>query len=122
MIKGNFGSDGELFFDIELIAVEGLELPAIAMLDTGFTELLAINSQDLEALGWRYLRKRQLRTAQGITIFKIYLGKVRLDGQEFEIPVYAGNDITEVLLGSQWLKTMRLVADMPSGILTLEAL
>lgn len=121
MIKGNFGSDGELFFDIELIAVEGLELPAIAMLDTGFTELLAVNSQDLEALGWRYLRKRQLRTAQGITIFKIYLGKVRLDGQEFQIPVYTGNDITEVLLGSQWLKTMRLVADMPSGILTLEA-
>ena len=38
MIKGNFGSDGELFFDLELIAVEGLELPAIAMLDTGFTE------------------------------------------------------------------------------------
>jgi len=32
-----------------------LELPAIAMLDTGFTELLAVNSQDLETLGWRYL-------------------------------------------------------------------
>jgi len=121
MIEGNFGSDGELFFDIELIAAQGLELPVIAMLDTGFTELLAVNSQDLEALGWRYLRERQLQTAQGITVFRIYLGKVRLDGQEFEIPVYAGNDITEVLLGSQWLKTMRLVADMPSGILTLEA-
>jgi predicted aspartyl protease len=55
MIKGNFGSDGELFFDIELIAAQGLELPVIAMLDTGFTELLAVNSQDLETLGWRYL-------------------------------------------------------------------
>ncbi|WP_337907157.1 hypothetical protein [Iningainema tapete] len=44
-----------------------------------------------------------------------------LDGIVFEIPIYAGDEITEVLLGSQWLKTMRLLADMPSGILTLEA-
>ncbi|BAY24764.1 hypothetical protein NIES2100_45610 [Calothrix sp. NIES-2100] len=119
MIEGHFGSDGELFFESELIAADGLELPVTAMLDTGFTELLAVNSQDLEGLGWNFLRERQLRTAQGITIFRIYLGKIRLDQQEFEIPVYAGEEITEVLLGSQWLKTMRLFADMASGVLTL---
>ncbi|BAZ30582.1 hypothetical protein NIES4074_30430 [Cylindrospermum sp. NIES-4074] len=120
MIEGDFGSDGELFFEIELIPTEDLELPVTAMLDTGFTELLAINFQDLEALGWHFLRERPLKTAQGIKIFRIYLGKVRIDGREFEIPVYAGEEITEVLLGSQWLKIMRLVADMSAGVLSLE--
>ncbi|WP_337907158.1 hypothetical protein [Iningainema tapete] len=74
MMEGNYVRDGELYFDIDLIAADGLELPVIAMLDTGFTELLAVNAQDLEALDWRYLRERQLRTAQGIAIFKIYVG------------------------------------------------
>ncbi|HLO86452.1 MAG TPA: aspartyl protease [Nostocaceae cyanobacterium] len=120
MIEGNFGSDGEIFFEIDLITADELELPVTAMLDTGFTELLAINSQDIESLGWHFLRERPLKTAQGINIFRIYLGKVRIDGREFEIPVYSGEEITEVLLGSQWLKFMRLVADMSAGILTLE--
>lgn len=120
MIEGNFGSDGELFFEIELITSETLELPVEAMLDTGFTEFLAINKQDLPGLGWLFLRRRTLRTAQGEADFEIYLGKVRIDGREFEIPVYAGDEITEVLLGSQWLKSMRLIVDMPSGMLSLE--
>ena len=67
-----------------------MELPVVAMLDTGFTELLAVNSQDIEALGWRFLRERLLKTAQVIKTFRIYLGKVRIDGREFEIPVYGG--------------------------------
>ena len=84
------------------------------------TELVAVNSQDLEALGWRFLRERPLKTAQGIKTFRIYLGKVRIDGREFEIPVYGGEEITEILLGSQWLKIMRLVADMSADVLSLE--
>lgn len=75
MILGDFGSDGEIFFEIDLITADDLELPVTAMLDTGFTELLAVNSQDLEALGWRFLRERPLKTAQGIKTFRIYLGK-----------------------------------------------
>jgi predicted aspartyl protease len=51
--------------------------------------------------------------------FDIYLGKVRIDGQEFDIPVHAGAGVTEILLGRQWLKTRQLVVDMLSGVLTL---
>lgn len=43
MIEGRFGSKGELFFEIELMTGDGLSFPVEAMLDTGFTEFLAIN-------------------------------------------------------------------------------
>jgi len=38
MIQGTFGSRGELFFEIDLIAADGLNLTVEAMIDTGFTE------------------------------------------------------------------------------------
>ena len=71
------------------------------MLDTGFTEFLAINKQDIESLGWSFLSQDKLRTAQEEATFDIYLGKVVIDGQEFEIPVFASEEIQEILLGSQ---------------------
>ncbi len=43
MIQGTFGSKGELFFEVELITADGLNLPVDAMLDTGFTEFMALN-------------------------------------------------------------------------------
>jgi clan AA aspartic protease len=119
MICGTFGNDGDLFFEIELITALGLELPVDALLDTGFSDWLVINKQDLQGLDWPYLRKRTMRMAQGESSFDIYAGKVRIDEQEFDIPVYAGEEVTEILLGRQWLKTRRLVVDMPSGVLVL---
>ncbi len=119
MIQGKFGSDDELFFEIELIDADGLELAVDAMLDTGFSGWLAINSQDLEGFGWIYLRDRRLRLAQGEADFDMYAGKVRIDGEEFDIPVYTGIEVKECLLGRKWLKTRNLVVDMNSGMLTL---
>ena len=119
MIEGNFGDDDELFFEIELIAADGSILPIDALLDTGFSYWLAINTQDLQGLDWLYLRDRRMRLAQGEADFDIYAGKVRIDGQEFDIPVHTGEGVPEILLGRQWLKTRRLVVDIPSGVLTL---
>lgn len=50
MIQGKFGEKGQLFFEIDLITDDGLNLPVDAMLDTGFTGFLAINKQDLDSL------------------------------------------------------------------------
>ncbi|MDZ8106026.1 MAG: aspartyl protease [Nostoc sp. DedQUE12a] len=119
MILGKFGENGQLFFEIELITDDGLNLPVDVMLDTGFTGFLAINKQDLECLDWVYIGEEPLRTAKGESRFDIYLGKVILNEQEYEIPVYAGNEITEVLLGSEWLKILPLVVNYQAGILTL---
>ena len=119
MIQGAFGSKGQLFFQIDLITSDGLNLPVDAMLDTGFTGFMAINKQDLDSLDWVYMGNEPLRTAQGEIIFDRYSGKVLLDEQEYEIPVYAGDEITEVLLGSEWLKNLPLVANYQAGILTL---
>jgi clan AA aspartic protease len=119
MIQGRFGDKGELFFEIELIIADGTTISVEGMLDTGFTEFLAINKQDVNELNWFYYDKEELLTAQGLAIFDIYLGKILLDGREFEVPVFAGDDIQEILLGSEWLKRFDLIAKYREGVLTL---
>ncbi|MEG4146067.1 aspartyl protease [Microcoleus sp. Pol12B5] len=121
MIQGKFGDEDELFFEIELIADNGLELPVDALLDTGFSGWLAMDSQDLDGLDWTYVKQEKMRTAKGEFDFELYVGKVRIDYLEFDIPVHVGDGVPEILIGRQWLKTRRLVVDMPAGILTLEA-
>ncbi|BAZ16059.1 hypothetical protein NIES4071_79340 [Calothrix sp. NIES-4071] len=56
MINGRFGDNKELFFGIELIGANNDKFYVEALLDTGFTDgWLAIETQDLEALGWSIL-------------------------------------------------------------------
>jgi len=50
MIQGYFGSKGELFFEIELVAADGSSLTVEALLDAGFTDWLAMNIQDADSL------------------------------------------------------------------------
>ncbi len=119
MIEGRFGDKEELFFEIELITGEGLSIAVEAMLDTGFTEFLAINKQDLDGLNWSYLDREELRTAQGEAAFDIYLGKIILNEVELTIPVFAGDEIQEILLGSEWLKIFDLVTKYKEGVLRL---
>jgi clan AA aspartic protease len=122
MISGRFGENGELFFEIELIASNGDSFPVEVLLDTGFTAgFLAINFQDLEALDWPLIRSKiRLATARGEDFFDLYEGQIVIDGQEFIIPVYVGDELPEILIGSQWLDRMQLVVNKPRGILTLE--
>ncbi|MFB2838651.1 aspartyl protease [Floridanema evergladense] len=119
MTQGRFGESDELFFEIELITGEGLELPVEALLDTGFSGWVAINYQDLDGLDWIFVEQQIMGTAQGDFEFEIYGGKIRIDGEEFDIPVHVGNGVPEILIGRQWLKSRRLVVDMLSGILSL---
>ncbi|NEQ69771.1 MAG: hypothetical protein F6K21_30625 [Symploca sp. SIO2D2] len=59
-------------------------------------------------------------TAKGESIFDIYLGKLILAGEEIEIPVFAGDEIQEILLGLQWLKRFDLIARYREESLLLE--
>ena len=122
MISGRFGENGELFFEIELIASNGEVFPVEVLLDTGFTTgFLAINSQDLDALDWSLIATQiEMQTARREGFFDIYEAWVIIDGQDFIVPVLVGEDIPEILIGSQWLDRMQLVVNKPSGILTLE--
>lgn len=122
MISGWFGENGQLFFEIKLIASNGEIFPVEVMLDTGFTTgFLAINSQDLDGLDWSLIvPKIEMKTARGDALFDIYEGQVIVDGQEFIIPVHVGEDLPEILIGSQWLDRMQLVVNKPREILTLE--
>ena len=122
MISGRFGDNGQLFFEIELIASNGEIFPVEVMLDTGFTTgFLAINSQDLDGLDWSLMvREIEMQTARGDALFDLYEGRVIIDGQELIVPVHVGEDLPEILIGSQWLEGMQLVVNKPIGILTLE--
>ncbi len=119
---GSFGDNGELFFEIQLVAVSGEEFSVEALFDTGFTDgWLAINTQDLEAVGWSLLAAQvEVMTARGNARVNIHEGKVIIDGTEVTIPVHVGNEIPETIMGALWLDVMQLVVNKPKGILTLE--
>ncbi len=105
--------------EIGLIAANGEIFPVMALLDTGSTEWLAINEQDLEALEWSEIETRNLVTAMGETILNTYMAKVVLDDQELTVEAVAGPEIRETIIGLPWLRTKRLLADFSAGILTL---
>ncbi len=92
MISGWFGDNGQLFFEIELIASNGEIFPVEVMLDTGFTTgFIAINSQDLDGLDWSLMvREIEMQTARGDALFDLYEGRVIIDGQELIVPVHVG--------------------------------
>jgi predicted aspartyl protease len=93
-MNGFFGDEDALFFCVELIASDGLELPVDAMFDTGFSYWLAIDNQDMDALNWVRLERQTMRTARGDFEFDIYAGKIKLDGQEYDIPVHVGKGLS----------------------------
>lgn len=119
---GTFGADGELFFEIQLVAANGEELLISALFDTGFTDgWLVLNTQDLEALSWsEVLGQVEMRTARGEGDFYIYKGRVIIDSIEVVIPVHVGRDVPETAMGSAWLDIMKLVINKPEGVLSLE--
>jgi predicted aspartyl protease len=121
MISGRFGENGELNFEIELIAADGEGYPVEVLLDTGFTTgWLALDTQDAESLGWSVIEtNRTMQMARGEGYFDIYEGTVLLDETEYIIPVLAGAGIPEPLLGLQWLKMLPLAGNFSAGVLTL---
>jgi len=121
MILGNFGEIGELMFEIEIISADGDNYGIEVLLDTGFTNgWLALDIQDAEILGWNLIeRNSTMRMARGEAFFDIYEGKIKLDGQEYIIPVLAAEGISEPLLGLQWLKLLPLSVNFSKGALTL---
>ncbi|MEH2371875.1 aspartyl protease [Nostoc sp.] len=122
MIAGLFGDNGELLFEIELVAANDQKFFVEALFDTGFTDgWLAINTQDLEVLEWSLMSAQiEMQTARGEARFDLYEGKLIIDGTEFVIPVHVGDDIPDTIIGSLWLDIMQLVVNKPKGILTLE--
>jgi predicted aspartyl protease len=120
MIEGVFGSGGELYFDLDLITGSGDVITVSALLDTGFTDWLALNAQDAEGLEWTLLERREMATALGEGEFFIYEGRVVFDGEGSIVPVVVGDGISGVLLGLKWLDERRLIVDRKKNILILE--
>lgn len=119
MIQDYFGERGELFFKIDLIAADGSIVTVDALLDTGFTDWLAMNIQDIESLGWSFIEQDRRQTARGEAEFNLYQGAVVFDSQEVIIAVVGGEEITDLLIGLPWLETRRLVVDRKAALLTL---
>ncbi|MEG3439454.1 aspartyl protease [Pannus brasiliensis CCIBt3594] len=120
MSAGFFGDDGELYFDLDLITGSGEIITVSSLLDTGFTDWLALNVQDAEELEWTLLERREMATAPGEGEFFIYEGRVVFDGEESIVPVVVGDGISGVLLGLKWLDERRLIVDRKKNRLILE--
>ena len=119
MIQGYFGDKGELYFEIDLIAADGSVVTVDALLDTGFTDWIAMDIQDVDSFGWLSIRTKKMRTARGDVRFQQYEGTVVFAGQELTVPVLGGEEISEILLGLPWLENRGLVVDRKAGVLTL---
>ena len=119
-MNGYFSNKGELFFEIDLIATDRSINTIDAMLDTGFTDWLAMNIQEIDSLEWLFIKEQKKQTASGEAKFELYAGTVLLEGINMTIPVLGGEEITHVLMGLQWLKNRRLVVDKKINLLTLE--
>ncbi|MFM7406577.1 MAG: aspartyl protease [Cuspidothrix sp.] len=72
MIEGRFGENGQIYLEVDLIDGDNFSFPVETMLDTGFTEFLAMSKQDIQSLDWTFLGQDKLRTAQGETDFDVY--------------------------------------------------
>jgi predicted aspartyl protease len=120
MKKGHFNNKGELFFPMDLMAADNSIITEDAMLDTGFSDWLAMNIQDIESLEWSFLKKQKKQTAGGFIKFNLYAGTVFFDVQEMTIPVIGGDEFTHILMGLQWLNHRRLLVDREKDRLTLE--
>ncbi|MEG4572517.1 aspartyl protease [Microcoleus sp. N3A4] len=85
MIQGRFDEEtNQLFFEISLVAADGEVIFADALLDTGFTGWLAINSQDLD-FNWQLVDDEYpMKTARGEGNFSIYIGTVQIDQKFFD--------------------------------------
>lgn len=120
MISGKFNRKGELVFGIGLIAVDDTYSPVRAILDTGFNDWLLINAQEADDLGWLPVGyPRRVQTAGGKVFLNFYEGNVLIDNEEWIVPVLGGYQVKEILLGVQWLRYKRLVADFAAGVLIL---
>ena len=73
-MNGHFGENGELLFDVDLIAVSQETVSVEVLLDTGFTTgWLGINIQDAESLGWPIMAAQiEMLTASG-NDFSLYM-------------------------------------------------
>ncbi|RKZ84014.1 MAG: aspartyl protease [Candidatus Parabeggiatoa sp. nov. 1] len=76
MIEGHFNNKGELFLQMDLMATDSSFVTADAMLDTDFTDWLAMNIQDIESLGWAFIKTQKKYTASGLVRFSLYAGTV----------------------------------------------
>ncbi|MEL6458388.1 MAG: aspartyl protease [Cyanobacteria bacterium J06621_15] len=119
MIQGVFGKNGELFFEISLIAADGSDLIENALFDTGCTDWLVMNVQDIECLEWTFLREQKRQTAKGLGDFYFYQGTVIFNNQELTIPALGGEEINEILIGLPWLESRRLIVDRKANILSI---
>ncbi len=122
IIQGRFGPGGEWIFEIELVTSDGEPIAVDAVFDSGFSNgYLALNAADVSALGWRLLQPDvELATANGLSRFDIYQGKVIIGGKTCVIPVHVGRGIPDILLGLRWQNQARITVDYRAGILTLE--
>lgn len=113
MIIGEVTPDKEAVVELHMRGPGGAEALVEAILDTGFTEYLALPSSLVTALALPYLYSMPLRLADGSPInVPVHDCIVVWDGQEL-IPAHLTG--SEILMGMSLLYGNRLLLDAVDG-------
>lgn len=121
MIVGEVTPNREVVIRLELRGTSGVCVPVQAVLDTGFTEYLALPAAIVRQLGWpKIYTDRMMLADRSIVVFDVFDGVIDWHGQDRAIEVHAGGD---VLIGMSLLYGSRLTVDVvDGGPLTIESL
>jgi predicted aspartyl protease len=119
MLRGAIDAVGQIRVPTELIVTDGQLLTHEALLDTGFTGSIGISGQLASILGWQPHGYVEASLASGSAALPVFIGEVVFDGrsQVVRAIVITSDD---VIVGLALLRGKRLVADFPTGEVTLE--
>ena len=88
MIRGTVRDKLELVVPITVLAADGSSARLDALLDTGFTEFLALPPRIVASLGLRRLGLTDLLLADGSAIVDdVYVGAIDWDGEALAVPI-----------------------------------
>jgi predicted aspartyl protease len=121
MIQGQVTPDREAVVPIRLRGVQGQELEIDAVLDSGFTEWVALPATTIAALGFPFRGTMPMGLGDGSRIWMgIYDGLLLWEGQDRPVVIHEAD---ECLIGMALLTGSRVVLEVvDGGLVTIEPL
>jgi clan AA aspartic protease len=95
----------------------------ITMIDTGFSEHVALVPEVVDALGLQYSHKRVNETAGGQVEYKIYKALIKIDDKVVETEIETTDGLKINLIGIKELKNLfkRVHIDLENNTISVES-
>lgn len=114
MIQGSVNAFREAVLPLQLRAPDGRLVDLDAIIDTGFSDYLALPPAVVAALQLPYYGTADYELGDGdVVTFRLYMTEAVWGGQEFEVPVLASDG--GALIGMRMLYGYHLFIDVVDG-------